>query len=284
MNNKKSTGEYSGSTSAITLYRTTSVTKSYEAETGLKRIVSYWDKYSIDKQPFEKQVKDEKVMRELANKFMFPLYRKGKFVTSNLDILDNSVCLKSHTEDGSYYVRETKITAVNPVDYPREALIIADEFQEDDMFKEERLMIKSSYPDEIGCFSKRFPDIIKVQSVNETGELNQDIPTLIVGYDATKKLLGDELVTTILTRERNEKLLAVRENVFICPGLNDNLKESRKGVYQFIDKVQRDVLLGNLVKAINKLLENGYDDDLIHILDRKLRDTRYKTEMEYMFK
>jgi len=191
MSNKKSTGEYSGSTSAITLYRTTFVTKSYEAETGLKRIVDYWCKYSIDKQPFEKQVEGEKVMREFENKFMFPLYRKGKFVSSNLDILDNCVCLKSHTEDGSYFVRETKITAVNPVDYPKEALIIADEFPEDNMFKEERLMIKSAYPDGIGCFSKRFPDIIKVQSINETGELNQDIPTLIVGYDAAKKLLGD---------------------------------------------------------------------------------------------
>ena len=164
------------------------------------------------------------------------------------------------------------------------AMLVADEFPEDSMYNEERLMIKSAYPDGLGCFIKRFPDIIKVQSVNETGELNQDIPTLIVGFDAAKKLLGDELITTILTRERNEKFIAARENVFFCPGLNDNLKESRDGVYQFIDKVQRDVLLGNLVKAINKLLENGYDDDLIHILDRKLRDTRYKTEMEYMFK
>ena len=284
MSNKKSTGEYSGSTSAITLYRTTFVTKSYEAETGLKRIVDYWCKYSIDKQPFEKKVEDEKVMREFENKFMFPFYRKGKFISSNLDILDNSVCLKQHTEDGSYFVRETKITAVKPVDYPKEALIIADELPEDSMHSEERLMIKSSYPDEIGCYSKRFPDIIKVQSVNETEELNQDIPTLIVGFDAAKKLLGDESVTTTLTRKINEKFIAVRENVFICPGLNDNPKESRDAVYQFIDKVQRDVLLGNLVKAINKLLENGYDDDLIHILDRKLRDTRYKTEMEYMFK
>lgn len=284
MNNKKSTGEYSGSTSAITLYRTTFVNKSYEAETGLKRLVDYWSKYSIDKQPFENQVENEKVMRKFENQFMFPLYRKGKLVSSNLDMLDNSVCFKQHTEDGSYFVRETKITAVEPVDYPREALIIADEFQDASMFKEERLMIKSAYPDKIGCFSKRFPDIIKAQSVNETGELNQNIPTLIVGFNAAKKLLGNELVTTILTSERKENLLAVRENVFFCPGLNDNSKESREAVYQFIDKVQRDVLLGNLVKAINKLLVNGYDDDLIHILDRKLRDTRYKTEMEYLFK